>query len=143
MRVLQLIVLAVAQLVGPWLCCCGPLAVAHAPDRPATTAAPVEDHGDCPHCKKDSAKPAQEQPARYPKTPKSPDNCPCCALMPVPLPADKSQLLTADALLVAVTVVPPEQIQLESVCLQGLVGLRELPLLSAEERLFAHHVLRC
>ena len=57
--------------------------------------------------------------------------------------ADKPQMPTLDHLLVTITVESVEPVRVESVCVQSLVGLRELPHLSADERLFAHHVLRC
>lgn len=63
--------------------------------------------------------------------------------MSAALLADRPELPAVDTLLVTVSVVPTETIALESVGVQSLVGLRELPLLSAEDRLFTHHVLRC
>lgn len=140
MRMLLAIVLTVAQLASPWLCCCGPFRPLLIPDQPAPIAPPVEDNSGCPLCKKEAAKAAQEQ---HSEAPKSPDNCPCCAKMSAALLADRPELPAVDTLLVTVSVVPTETIALESVGVQSLVGLRELPLLSAEDRLFTHHVLRC
>src|SRR5206468_1686943 len=92
MRALLVIVLTVAQLAGPWLCCCGPLRAALVPDRPTPPSVPVEHHDGCPHCKKDTPQPVKEQPARAPKSPKSPTDCPCCAMMSAALLADKPQM---------------------------------------------------
>lgn len=140
MRVLLAIVLTVAQLTSPWLCCCGPFRPLLIPDQPAPIAPPVEDNSGCPLCKKEAPKPVQGE---LPTAPKSPDNCPCCAKMSVALLADKPELPAVDTLLVTVSVAPTETINLESVGVRSLVGLRELPLLSTEDRLFTHHVLRC
>jgi len=147
MRLTLAIVLTVAQLASPWLCCCGPLRPWLVPEQPTPTsvASPptVEDHGSCPHCKKDTPKPATEQTPKTPTSPRSPADCPCCAEMSAALLADKPQVPTVDHLLVTIAVEPAEPVRVESVCVRSLVGLRELPHMSAYERLFAHHVLRC
>jgi hypothetical protein len=135
MRLVLAIVLSVAHLAGPWLCCCGPLAKAVVV-APARTTAP---EGGCPHCPSDHP-PA---PLESPKPPKVPARCPCCEVTATALPADKPQVPTADSLLVVVAVEPTQPLAVVSVSLGEVTGLRELPHLTTADRLFAHHVLRC
>jgi hypothetical protein len=144
MRLVLAIVLTVAQLAGPWLCCCGPARVAKAVAGPETKAPPVNDpaHGGCPHCKKEAPTPPPPSDAPA-KGPHAPDRCPCGGVLASVVPADKPAVVTADALLVVVSVEPPQAVPLVSVSPPAVAGLRELPHLTTAERLYAHHVLRC
>ncbi len=138
MRLILAIVLTGAQLAGPWLCCCGPTRVANAVAGPVTKAPPVDDC--CPHCKKESPRPADDAS----KKPRVPCPCaPCCCVLATAVPADKPNVPTFDSLLVVVSVEPPQPVRSVVVALLPVVGLRELPLLTTADRLYAHHVLRC
>lgn len=136
MRLVLAIVLSVAHLAGPWLCCCGPLAKAVAAAPAKKTPAP---EGGCPHCKPEHPPATPESP----KAPKAPDRCPCCDVKATAVPADKPKLPTADSLLVVVTVESTQPLAVVSVAVRTVPGLRELPHLTTADRLFAHHVLRC
>jgi hypothetical protein len=144
MRLVLVILLTVAQLAGPWLCCCGPTRAANATAGPGQKSQPAEDRsqGGCPHCQKE---PAPECPPsdQLPKTPHVPDRCPCGGVLTSVVPADKPNVPTTDSMLVVVSVEPPVPLVPVSAATPALVGLRELPLLTTADRLFAHHVLRC
>jgi hypothetical protein len=142
MRLVLAIVLTVAQLAGPWLCCCGPTRLAKAVAGSETKAPPVSDpaHGGCPHCKKEAPTPPSDVP---PKGPHAPDRCPCGGVLASVVPADKPTVATTDSLLVVVSVEPPQAVLLVSVSPLTVAGLRELPHLTTAERLYAHHVLLC
>ena len=138
MRLTLAIVMTVAQLAGPWLCCCGPMRAATAVAGPVTKVPPVDDC--CPHCKKESPPPADDTP----KKPRVPCPCaPCCSVLATAVPADKPSVPTFDSLLVVVSVEPPRPMRSVVVAPPAVFGLRELPLLTTADRLYAHHVLRC
>lgn len=133
MRLVLAIVLSVAYVAGPWLCCCGPLATATAAAQVKQAPAP---EGGCPHCK-------SEHPPESPKPSKAPERCPCCEVVATAVPADKPQVPSAKSLLVVVTVGPPQPLAVVSAPAGELTGLRELPHMTTADRLFTHHVLRC
>ena len=137
MRVFLAILMTVAQIAGPWLCCCGPVRAA-ASQASAKAPPPVTDDT-CPHCKEHTPPP----PVQPKDPPKAPDRCPCGGVLVMSAPADKPELPKLDSLLVVVTVEPPQTIPLVSASPRAVCGLREVPHLTAEDRLFAHHVLRC
>lgn len=142
MRFALALVLSVAHLAGPWLCCCGPLAMAAAP-RPVPANTPAPEQDSCRHCCPKEHGPPAPVPMPSPKRPTTPDRCPCCGVMVTALPADKPQAPTADALLVIVSSVPSQPFAVASVSAGAVTGLRELPHLTTADRLFAHHVLLC
>ncbi len=139
MRLILAIVMTGAQLSGPWLCCCGPTRGADAVAGPDADAPPVGDG--CPHCKKEA--PTCPPTDDKPNAPHVPDRCPCGCVLAMTVPADKPTTPTIDSLLVVVSVELPQTIQSVVVAPLAVVGLRELPLLTTADRLYAHHVLRC
>jgi hypothetical protein len=143
MRLTLAIVMTVAQLAGPWLCCCGSARVAVAVGGPVSNAPPVGEpsHGGCPHCPKDAptCPPADDTP----NAPHVPDRCPCGGVLATAVPADKPSVPTPDRLLVGVSVEPPQPVASAVAAPPAVVGCRELPHLTTADRLFAHHVLRC
>ncbi len=141
MRVGLAILIAVVQLAGPWLCCCGPARVVAAFARSKTEAnptPPAKPH--CPLCAQSEPKPAPE------KKPTEPQRCPCGGAEFVALPVT---LWKADDGPTAGVPVwePPPLAPLYSFRVQSVsgadAGLRQLPLLTTADRLYAHHVLRC
>lgn len=148
MRTLVAILVTVAQVAGPWLCCCGPArAFASAP----TATKPVEVPADhCPLCAK--AKPtgdAAEPAAPSNPGPTLPGRCPCCATkLADALAFEPSR--SFDATPAALGFFPPT---LAALCptadvpappaIDALPGTSDLPFLTADTRLFTHHALRC
>jgi hypothetical protein len=131
MRIALVIVMAITQLAGPWLCCCGP--------ERASAGAPIHERSGCPHCQKEPPPPTDHD--RQP--PCGPDRCPFGGMTTVFVPADKPEPVFAADLLVPLLVALPQQVEAGSVTAQAVSGLREVPHLTASDRLFAHHVLRC
>lgn len=132
MRIVLAIVMAVTQLAGPWLCCCGP--------EREWAGVPAHEPVGCPHCKPE----CPLQPTDHERTPPcGPDRCPFGGMTAVFVPADKPEMLALADLLVSLVVALPQQVDVGSVTLLSAVGLREVPHLTATDRLFAHHVLRC
>lgn len=122
MRVLLAILVGLAQLAGPWLCCC----------ESARAAQPVET---CPHCAAKLPPPA-EKPA-----PTLPEPCPCGGKAMEPAPPAK--LEAAAAVLPDLAPVVAPAIGPVAVFPLSLVGVSELPFLPPGTRQFVHHVLRC
>jgi hypothetical protein len=144
-RVALALLIAVVQVAGSWLCCCGPALWLANPTSPVAAshcgepAVASADPAPCPHCKHSGT---ESKPSPSPrKHSPMPDQCPCGGMkiesvppavttaepgathpLPAPFPLDLSPLHLA----IAAT---------------GLVS--ELPFLPAEGRLYAHHVLRC
>ena len=137
MRLVLVFLLTLAQVAGPWLCCCGPSRLAAAPRVPA--APPEPEH--CPHCPHCPPKPAvPDAPA---ETPAVPERCPCCLVVVVAVPADKPDPTPADITVENPTIGWPVFVSAGREAVRPPVGLRELPHLTTSDRLFAHHVLRC
>lgn len=150
MRITLVILIALAQTAGTWLCCCGPARVSKAfatkdvaRQAPAPVQAPA---GGCPHCKKnESPAEADPSPRPEPNPTRMPEPCPCGGVEFVAVPMDRPA--DAKAVWVALAL---DSAEFESFCspvlslaVASVPGLRELPLLTAQDRLFAHHVLRC
>jgi hypothetical protein len=143
MRVGLAILIAMIQLVGPWLCCCGPsrLVVAFAPVNPPE---PVK--SSCPHCEKECPKTAPKPKEQsVPKKPLPTDHCPCGGVVLIALPTEKTDRTD---LLLAVLLLPTsneirQPVMVESVTPVSYPGRRIVPLLTAADRLYEHHVLRC
>lgn len=133
MRIALAIVMTITQLAGPWLCCCGPVR--------AWAAVPTHQEGGCPHCKRECPSPQPAEPERTP--PCGPDRCPYGGMQAVFVPADKPEMPVLADLLVPLVVPFPQQVEAASVTVQAVPGLRQLPHLTAADRLFVHHVLRC
>jgi hypothetical protein len=151
MRVALTILIAVTQLAGPWLCCCGPerIVAAFASTKPVVaTPAPVSPTtSHCPlYAKTADAKTLPDSPsAPKPSKPMPPERCPCGGvelLAVLPTPTGDTPAFDLDRLvLVAAEVSVP--LSVEPLPPVNRTGLRELPFLTTVERLYAHHVLRC
>jgi hypothetical protein len=144
MRVGLAILIAVVQLAGPWLCCCGPARVVAAFARTKTETRPTPPAPPhCPLC-------AQSEPNPAPtpeKKPVQPDRCPCGGAEFVALPVSLAKADDGPAVGVPQweppSITPLYSFRVRSVALSGDEGLRELPTLTTADRLYAHHVLRC
>lgn len=133
MRVLLALLIGLAQVAGPWLCCCVPArAVPVVAERPAP---PVEA---CPHCK-----------AKLPEPPAKPasglpDPCPCggaAAFEPVvPAKAESLDLFALDPLVAPAFFAA---VPLPLVVSPPAAGVCDLPFLPPGTRLYVHHALRC
>jgi hypothetical protein len=130
MRIALAIVMTITQLAGPWLCCCGP--------ERALAAVPTQHLGGCPHCQHEPPPNDHER-----KPPCGPDRCPIGGMQAVFVPADKPESVYAADLLVRLVATLPEPVGVVSESVQSVAGLRDVPHLTAADRLFAHHVLRC
>ena len=144
MRVGLAILIAVVQLAGPWLCCCGPARVVAAFARTETETRPTPPAPPhCPLCAQSEPKPAPTPE----KKPTEPQRCPCGGAEFVALPVALSK--ADDGPTAGVPLWEPPAFALlypfrvQSVVPLGDVGLRELPHLTTADRLYAHHVLRC
>ncbi len=126
MRVLLAMLVGLAQVAGPWLCCC-------VTARAASPAAvqPVEA---CPHCRCKSEPPANP-------APQLPDPCPCGGKAMEPAPPAKPEAATA-ALPDLLPAVAPPAGPVAALALPP-VGVSELSFLPPGTRQFVHHVLHC
>ena len=129
MRVLLAMLVGLAQVAGPWLCCC---VQARAATPAAAAPARVES---CPHCRQKLPEPPAEP------TPRLPDPCPCGGKAVEPAPPAKPEPV------VAFDLNPPAFVGPASAPVAAVplppVGVSELPILPPGARLFVHHVLRC
>jgi hypothetical protein len=143
MQLFLAILMTVAQLAGPWLCCCGPTRAVAAIAGLASNRPPVDDStsSGCPHCKKEA--PTCPPTKNRPKHSHTPDRCPCGGMLTNTNTTDKPSVPTPNSLLVVVSAEPSQMMTLVAVAPLRIVGLRELPLLTTADRLFGHHVLRC
>lgn len=151
MRVALAILIAVTQLAGPWLCCCGPeriAAVFTSTEPTAATPAPVSPPtSHCPLCAKtaDAKTPPDSPSVPRPTRPMPPERCPCggVELLAV-LPTPTGDTPTFDlGLLVPVAAEVSVPLSVEPLPPVVRTGVRQLPFLTTAERLYAHHVLRC
>lgn len=147
MRVGLAILIAVVQLAGPWLCCCGPARVFAVCARTDTIAPPESSPPalthQCPLCAQSESKPA---PAPE-KKPAQPERCPCGGAEFIALPVATSKADDGPTANVPLweppTVAPLYSFRVASAVRLDDRGLRELPTLTTADRLYAHHVLRC
>ena len=144
MRIALVILIAVAQIAGPWLCSCGAARAAtvivRLSEGPPVT--PIAGCGHCPLCRK-NAQPVAPVPADSTPVP-VPDRCTCVGVELVALPA-KAPVDAADLFAVAAEPfgVAVFSSPVVSLAVASVPGLRELPNLTVHDRLFKHHVLRC
>jgi len=150
-RVVLAVLIAVVQVAGSWLCCCGPdrwfversasPAPAHCDGLAVATAEPAA----CPHCKPSGAesKPASGKAPR--KHAPLPDQCPCGGMKIESVPPAVATTDHGTTAQVFPAPFPIDGFPPHSVVVVGLTpgGISELPFLPAEGRLYAHHVLRC
>jgi hypothetical protein len=131
-RVVFVLLFAAANVLGPWLCCCAAPRLASIA---SVKALPQKSKPVCSHCK-DETKPVKELPVQP---------CPCPAQPKMDLTAVDAKMLRP---LMTILALPTER---ETVLVQLLlfvssspaVTANELPFMTTEERLYAHHVLRC
>ena len=146
MRLALAILIAVTQTAGPWLCCCGAerltaaLATRPSEAKPAPAKAPACHHT-CPHC----ATPQDEPPAPPPDhKPPIPERCPCgCVELVAVLTTKTDGADPTAAGLIPVTPAVPEAVAVGSHSPAEWAGRRAVPHLTTDDRLYAHHVLRC
>lgn len=154
MRTGLAVLIAVVQVAGSWLCCCGPdrlFAVrsaavpAHCDEPAVASAAPAS----CPHCKQSGAasKPAPAKPGQPRKHPPLPDQCPCGGMkieaVPVAVAVTAEQVLSGPALPAPFPADVAAPLTLTASMGVTLEGVSELPFLPTEDRLFVHHALLC
>ena len=144
MRIALVILIAVAQLAGPWLCSCGAARASTVIVRMSEgpPVAPASGCRLCPLCQK-NALPVAPVPADSKPAP-VPDQCPCGGAELVALPAKAP----VDAAVLSTFAVEPFgfaafSAPVISLAVASVPGLRELPNLTVHDRLFKHHVMRC
>ncbi len=147
-RLLLAILVAVAQAAGPWVrCCCVPGRLAAA----VTSVRSGPTPSTCPHCR--AAGPAAADCCRAPAAPERP-SCPqrapdCCpfggkSVDALPPTAGDSTTRAADAAPASfATALPALSHSHPSAPATPTDGVADLPFLTAEAKLYVHHVLRC
>jgi hypothetical protein len=146
-QLLLAILVAVAQAAGPWVsCCCVPIRLAAT----VTSARSGPTPSTCPHCRQ--AGPAESDCCRptAPERPPSPQRTPnCCpfgvrSVDALPPTAAHPTARDADAAPAPfATVLPVPSHSSIPLLTAPTDWLRDLPSLTAEAKLFTHHVLRC
>lgn len=149
MQVVLAIVVALVQMAGPWLCCCGPSRL-FAPTLPIRAGS--EPASICSHCSPTgpdvtTSAHVPGQRSSYPRDP-VPSDCPCAdhAYQQAPAVVSESDLglrpygeTQVVEFVTTAELLPP--------CLPADIGviasLSDLPFLSTAHRLFVHHALRC
>ena len=163
MRLLVNLLLILPTAAGPWVCCCTASALASLPARVAKVVGLVPDHGTSRACcgvrtpGKDKHLPSGK--SKHPSgehapasAPSEPHSCPCApelrrATTPLTeggesrLAALFRDLATTDQPIVGFTLLPPVSPDGRAGC--GAHFGSDLPFLTADERLFSHHALRC
>ena len=137
MRLALVILIAVAQVAGPWLCCCGSARMMGVTAARKTTVAAAPVSTDCPHCRESEA-PVE------PKSPHEPEPCPCGGVERLAMPAERpteTEVAFAPAVELFGFTVLTSPVVSQSVA--SVSGLRELPNLTTHDLLYKHHVLRC
>lgn len=146
MRLVLVILIVLAQVAGPWLCCCAAAQISGAvcgKDAQPGKPLPVKKSETCPHCAK-SEPTTPASPSEPPPSRPLPDKCPCGGYELVAVPAERAP--AADEVLVLVAELPALPVPFPTVLSPVVAerpGLRELPWMTVTDRLFAHHVLRC
>lgn len=164
MRLLVNLLLIVPTAAGPGVCCCTASALASLPARVAKAVGLVPDRGTSRACcgvtthGKDKHLPARK--SKHPSggytpagdAPSEPDSCPCApelrrATTPLTeggesrLAALFRDLATPEQPLVGFALLPPVSPDGRAGCAADFGS--DLPFLTADERLFSHHALRC
>jgi hypothetical protein len=146
---------AVVQVAGPWLCCCGPAHAFAAAAAPVNAeAAPVsEPPSGCPVCAKLAAEKGQREAVApavphhpSPTPPVVPERCPCGgatieAAPPATLETAADSLLAFVAGLGFVPALVPVPAAVASEL--PTAGVSDLPFLPPGTRTRVHHVLHC
>lgn len=135
MKVLVAIVVAVVQLVGSQLCCCG---LAQWTNWAPSESRPIA--VECPLCKalSEDTSPAES----IPEAPK----CPSCSFEFVSIPAEIKLPVGSEPIVLVPWSFELAQFKfarVDSPCMAAIPGLRIGPWLTPRDRLYTHHVLRC
>jgi hypothetical protein len=142
LQVLLAILVALAQAAGPWVrCCCVPPRLAA-----VCTSAPDCEAPACPHCP--TAKPAASgccqspiKPETPPRSPQAPDCCPFNGLSVDAVPPAAPDPAAGAAPTTAVFTDASRPTDSARTALAA--GAAGLPFLTAQAKLYTHHVLRC
>jgi len=144
MQVFLAILIAVTQVAGAWMCCCGPALIANSFSTNSAHKIPIKPSvAHCPHCSPPIPEGDKQQ-----KTPPRPasvpvERCPCGGVELVAVPPTVDVVPLKFDQLVRVVLLYVDFDVIELVARVDPVGLRDLPFLTTTERLYAHHVLRC
>ena len=145
-----MIVVAV-QVAGPWLCCCGPLRDLTAARGIATVGDKLRVAPTCPHCKTKESRPASDSQSTPNERDKHrsdtmPGQCPFAGVcwdsrLVTPLEFSDHDISCYLSTTVAATAFEPlVLIQNDAI---DSYRTPDLPFLTTEARLYAHHALRC
>ena len=146
-QVLLACLIGLFQIVGPSLCCCGPVCVVSKSATPRIVTIPNQNAIDhCPLCQ---AKSEQSTESKNDSKPQSPTRCPCAGLVLAPAtPVSSASLEIIQSLnfweqdrTVGLLDVPSVSANAESALDEHSVC--DLPFLTTAMRLYAHHALRC
>lgn len=147
MQVLLACLIGLFQIVGPSLCCCGPVCNLVKPETPpCVTILNHESMYQCPLCHAKSEQPTDPKSGSKPKTPV---RCPCTGIILEPAtPVSTISFEIIQALTfweqdrtVGLLDLPSVSANAESALDEHSVW--DLPFLTTAMRLYAHHVLRC
>lgn len=148
MRSVVVLYLAFATAVGPWPCCCSAPSGSHPPTAAGTTPPPTCCHGGRPRATEEPPAPTRATAGKARSGEHAPSTpCPCdrncCAVKGRP---DQSRPTTASTQ----TLEPPPAVgawvptwPAVTATPGGCAFSSDRPFLSAADRLYAHHVLRC
>lgn len=146
-QVLLAFLIGLFQIVGPSLCCCGPVCNLVKPATPPSVTIPNhESMYQCPLCHAKSELPADPKSDSKPQTT---PRCPCTGILLEPAtPVSTTSLEIAQSLnfweqdqTVGLLDFPSDSANAESALDEHSVC--DLPFLTTAMRLYAHHVLRC
>ncbi len=155
MRTALAIFVAVVQVAGPWLCCCGPVhafAAASVPAQVQSEFAPTPEPSGCPVCAKLAADKGQREAVApavpthpTPHAPTVPEPCPCGGVVLDTAPPAALET-GADSLLAFVADLgglPLARAVAPVAVARPAGGLSDLPFLPPGTRTRVHHVLHC
>ncbi len=149
MRLSLLFSFVVSQWVAPWFCCCV-IGSANATEvslqelvkSESLPPAPQK----CKHCCEEQEAPLPPVTPEQPPQEKPTHHCPCAKIVPAEVYANipdrivDRELLDVAAFTFALPTLSPWVVIVDSV---AVPNLRSVPLLTTEDILYTHHVLRC
>jgi hypothetical protein len=136
----------VSQLVAPWFCCCvvGAMQNVEMAEKVQTEPIPAKP-SKCKHCCEEDTAPSPAAPER-PVQEKPTHHCPCAKIVQaevytvVPDRIIDREKFDLPSFAVELPTISPWVVIANSV---AVPNLRSVPLLTTEDILFSHHVLRC
>lgn len=134
MRYAAIFTVILAHFIGQWFCCC-------APERLLAAVKPVDqantsDCDSCPYCKQPTPEPQKQAPLR--------PICPCEWKPRIELTTAEAKTLIFDLVSPTTNVLWIEPTEILSIpATVADCKASELPFLTTEQRLYAHHALRC